>query len=232
MTPSLSVWLSTLPLEWIEGCDARAIDRARAAYETAGRHYHTWEHVVACVERLKTFPSAQPRIVFLALVFHDAVYVPGRTDNEQASAELACETLTSLCAVTASELDAVERMILATRDHHALSGTLSADEAVILDLDLSVLGAPREEYARYATAIHDEYVPVAATEAQFRIGRTEFLRRMLAMPHIFLTAEGRRRWDEMARANLAWEVAELAARQGLIERWISAIRRAMSVAVL
>jgi predicted metal-dependent HD superfamily phosphohydrolase len=129
-----------------------------------------------------------------------------------------------MCAVTSAELDAIERMILATRDHHALSGTLSAEEAVILDLDLSILGASREEYARYAKAIHDEYVPAAATDAQFRIGRTEFLRRMLGMPHVFLTVEGRRRWDVAARDNLAWEIAELTSRQGVLERWISAIR--------
>jgi predicted metal-dependent HD superfamily phosphohydrolase len=137
-----------------------------------------------------------------------------------------------MCDITATELDAIERMILATRDHHALSGTLSADEAVILDLDLSVLGGSRDEYVRYAKAIHDEYVPAAATESQFRIGRTEFLRRMLALPNVFLTAEGRRRWDDPARANIAWEITELTARQGFLERWISAIRRAMAGAML
>ena len=228
MTPSLATWLATLPPEWLEGCESAVIDRARAAHETGGRHYHTWDHVIACVDRLKTFPSADPRIVFLALVFHDAVYVPGRKDNEQASAALARETLSAMCTTSDAELDAVERMILATRDHHALAGTLSAEEAVILDLDLSVLGASREEYARYAQAIHDEYVPAAATDAQFRIGRTEFLRRMLAMPHVFLTVEGRRRWDAVARDNMAWEVEQLTSRQGTLERWISAIREAVS----
>lgn len=228
MTQPLTTWLATLPPEWLEGCDAGVIERARAAHETRGRHYHTWAHVVACVERLKSFPSAQPRVVFLALVFHDAVYVPGRKDNEQASAALARETLSAACTVTSAEVDAIERMILATRDHHALSGTLSADEAVILDLDLSVLGASREEYALYATAIHDEYVPAAATDAQFRIGRTEFLRGMLAMPHVFLTGEGRRRWDGAARENIRWEVAELTSRQGVLERWIAAIRQAVN----
>ncbi|MDB4888395.1 MAG: hypothetical protein JWL61_250 [Gemmatimonadetes bacterium] len=224
----LSTWLATLPPEWLKGCDSGVIDRARAAHETSGRHYHTWEHVVACVDRLKNFPSAQPRVVFLALVFHDAVYVPGRKDNEQVSAALARETLAAMCTVTTAELDAIERMILATRDHHALSGTLSAEEAVILDLDLSILGASREEYVRYAMAIHDEYVPAAATDAQFRVGRMEFLRRMLAMPHVFLTGEGRRRWDGAARDNLAWEVAELTSRQGMLERWISALRKVVA----
>ena len=224
MTQQLSDWLATLPPEWMEGCDVRAIDRARSAYETTGRHYHTWEHVVVCVERLRTFPCAQPRIVFLALVFHDAVYVPGRTDNEQASAALARETLSTMCRTTEAELDVIERMILATRDHHGLSGTLTADETAILDLDLSVLGASREEYERYARQIHDEYVPNAATESRFRIGRVEFLQRVLAMPSVFLTAEGRHRWDAAARANIAWEISVLSKQQGVVEKVVSTIR--------
>jgi predicted metal-dependent HD superfamily phosphohydrolase len=162
--------------------------------------------------------------VFLALVFHDAVYVPGRADNEQASATLARETLSAMCGIPEMELESIERMILATRDHHGLSGTLSADEVAILDLDLSVLGASREEYSRYARQIHDEYVPAAATEMRFRIGRTEFLQRALAMPFVFLTEEGRHRWDAAARANIAWEIAELAKQQGVIEKVVSTIR--------
>ncbi len=227
MMLSQSAWLATIPPEWIEGCDPRVFDRARGAYETPARHYHTWDHVVTCVERLGTLPCAQPRLVFLALVFHDAIYVAGRPDNERASAQLARETLLAMCSVSASDLDAIERMILATRDHHGLAGTLTADEQVILDVDLSVLGSPREEYARYAKAIHDEYVPAAATDARFRIGRAEFLEAMLGMPHVFLTAEGRRRWDAAARANLAWEVGALTQGQGLLEGLVSTVRRLM-----
>ncbi|MEO8334276.1 MAG: hypothetical protein ABI664_04855 [bacterium] len=227
MTQPLTAWLATLPPDWMAGCNARAFDVAQAAYSKPARHYHTWEHVVACVERLRTFPCANARLVFLALVFHDAIYVAGRTDNEQASATLARETLSPMCSVSASDLDAIERMILATRDHHGMSGTLSADELVVLDLDLSMLGASREEYARYAQQIHDEYVPAATTDARFRIGRTEFLEQMLKLPHVFLTAEGRRRWDAAARANLVWEVAELTSQQGVVEKVVSAIRRVL-----
>lgn len=202
--------MASLPSEWTDGCDTRAFDIARAAYESPGRHYHNWDHVVACVDKLKGIPCENPRLLFLALVFHDAIYVPGRTDNEVESAVLARETLSALCSITALELDAIERMILATRDHHALAGTLSADEAVLLDIDLSILGASREEYAHYARAIRDEYVPAAATDTQFRIGRLDFLRRLISMPHVFLTEEGQRRWGDAARANLAWEAEELA----------------------
>lgn len=221
---TLSTWLASLPREWTEGCDTQAFEVARAAYQSPKRRYHTWDHIVACVDRLKTFPCENPRVVFLALVFHDAIYVPGSTDNERESAVLARETLSALCSITALEIHSIERMILATRDHHAQASTLSANDTAMLDIDLSILAASREDYARYAREIRDEYVPAAATPARFRIGRLEFLHRMLSMPHVFLTAEAQRRWDDAARANMAWEVAELTAEQGLLERGISAIR--------
>ena len=224
-TFSLTAWLAAVPTVWTDGCDPRAIERAHAAYQSPGRHYHTWDHVVACVERLKTFHCDNPRLIFLALVFHDAIYVAGRHDNEQKSTDLARDTLSTMCAVAAEDIGSIERMILATRDHHAQASTLRDDEKTMLDIDLSILGATRHDYARYAAAVHDEYVPAAATDMQFRIGRLEFLRRTLAMPHLFLTAEGRRRWEEPARANIAWEIAELVGQQGLIERGISAVRK-------
>ena len=44
------------------------------------------------------------------------------------------------------------------------------------------------------------------------------------MPFVFLTAEGRHRWDAGARANIAWEIAELSKQQGAIEKVRSTIR--------
>jgi predicted metal-dependent HD superfamily phosphohydrolase len=116
-------------------------------------------------------------------------------------------------------------MILATSDHFAHSDTISDDDATMLDIDLSILGAPLDEYQRYARAIHDEYVPAATTDQRFRVGRLEFLRRVVSRPHIFLTPDARRRWDDVARANMRWEIEELAKQQGVLERWVSAARK-------
>jgi len=79
----------------------------------------------------------------------------------------------------------------------------------MLDIDLSILGAQRADYARYAKAIHDEWVPAVTSELFFRIGRAKFLRGMLAAPHVYLTPIARERWDAAARANMAWEIAQL-----------------------
>lgn len=205
----LACWLDSLPDEWTRGVDRSVVERAYAAYQSPGRHYHTWNHVIACVEQLRTARGERPRVLFLALLFHDAVYVAGRTDNEAQSARLAREVLGTRASLTPAELTGIEELILATKDHHSRMGVADADEATLLDIDLSILTAPREEYMRYARQVHDEWVPAAVSEAEFRIGRAAFLRRMLGAPHVYLTTDRQQRWDDAARANMERELEAL-----------------------
>ena len=217
-------WIASLPRNWTAGVDEGALERAHSAYQSPGRHYHTWDHVLACIEHLRLTPCENSRAVFLALVFHDAVYVAGSSDNEEQSARLAREVLCATGSLADAELVNIERMILSTKHHHARAGAAGADDATLLDIDLSILAAPREAYGRYARAIHDEWVPLAVSASAFRIGRLEFLLGMLAAPHVYLTSVAQQRWDHAARANLEWEISELTKRQGVMERAVSAVR--------
>jgi predicted metal-dependent HD superfamily phosphohydrolase len=207
----LATWLASLPREWTAGCGAHVFARARETYEATPRPYHNWRHVETCVAELRSFPCDHPRTIFLALVFHDAVYVAGRTDNEANSAELARIALAD--CVSQSELESIDRMIRATSNHHAHARAADRDLAVMLDIDLSILGAARDEYARYAQAIRDEFVPSATSDARFRVRRLEFLERLLTAPRLFTTEEASRRWDAPARANIAWEIERLRSEQ-------------------
>lgn len=73
--------------------------------------------------------------VELAAWFHDAIYDIGRDDNEDRSAELARELLS-----TSPVRDEVARLVLATKTHKVSAGDING--AVLSDADLSVLGAP------------------------------------------------------------------------------------------
>ena len=64
-----------------------------AAYATPPRAYHNWSHVGAVLRHFDAVAAGpgwlQPAEVQLAVLYHDAIYEPGRGDNEARSAELA-----------------------------------------------------------------------------------------------------------------------------------------------
>ena len=63
--------------------------------------------------------------------------------------------------------DEIARLIVLTKTHQANADDV--DGRLLLDADLSVLGAEESEYDRYATAIRQEYDWVA--EDAYRAGR-------------------------------------------------------------
>nr|MBA3233229.1 hypothetical protein [Propionibacteriales bacterium] len=77
------------------------------------------------------------------------------------------------------------------------------------DCDLAVLASDEPRYAAYVDRVREEYGHV--DDDTFRAGRAAVLRRLLALPTLFNTVEGKRRWLDLARANLRRELAALSA---------------------
>jgi predicted metal-dependent HD superfamily phosphohydrolase len=178
------------------------------AYSGSGRHYHTLDHIAALLHLLDQHGEglADRSAVELAIFFHDAVYVPTRSDNELESAALARERLTALGLPTGL-IARVANLILATRHEIERVEQPDADRALLLDLDLSVLAADRSIYAAYARSIRSEYA--VYPDEVYRPGRRRVLGQFLARPRIYQTSRLHRLWDAAARANLTWELAEL-----------------------
>ncbi|HEU4379362.1 MAG TPA: hypothetical protein VFR73_12390 [Hyphomicrobiaceae bacterium] len=192
------------------GAGTALLDELIGAYAQSGRHYHNLDHIAALFELLDRHgDSVRNRDALeLAILFHDAVYAPIRSDNEAASAALARARLTAL-GITENLAGEVERLILATR-HGASPADAESDPdlALLLDLDLSILAAERTTYAAYAEAIRREYAVVP--DAIYRPGRRRVLAEFLARPRIYATPRLHDLWETAARANLAWECAALA----------------------
>ena len=201
-------WLAAIDPAAIAGCDAALLHEARAAYDSPGRHYHAWSHIEACLAQYARFGFEHPRVVLLALLFHDAVYVPGRPDNEACSAEWADALIGKLTDLIAAERQEVVELIRHTASHHA-DTVLSEDARKFIDIDLSVLGATESVYRGYAEGVRREYCPAVVSEAEFIAGRGAFLRKLLQAPHIFLTAQMRSEREAAARRNIASELAAL-----------------------
>ncbi|HEY4373780.1 MAG TPA: hypothetical protein VGN52_17770 [Burkholderiales bacterium] len=195
-----------LPPEIRDALGAAVIDAARDAYDSPGRHYHTWPHIEACLNEARGLRFDDAAVVYAALLFHDAVYVAGAKDNEAQSARLAARQLQGRLA--AVRIARVEHLIRLTASHDALPAEAPRDDQLLVDIDLSILAAAPAAYARYAQEVRKEWVPAVVSAAQYAQGRAAFLRKVLAAPRIFHSREFAAR-EPAARANIAHELTAL-----------------------
>lgn len=170
------------------------------------RKYHTTAHLAAVLDRVDTLAdhAADADAVRLAAWFHDAVYRPDRSENEERSAALAERALPE-AGVPAPVVAEVARLVRLTVTHDPAEGDTNGE--VLCDADLAILASPPAEYAAYASQVREEYgfVPDEA----FREGRAEVLRQLLALPRLFRTPHGAAEWEPRARQNLLTELALL-----------------------
>lgn len=199
-------------------------DRLLTAWAEPQRRYHTTAHLADVLARIDVLtehdernerkernerdaPTPHPEdlaAVELAAWFHDAVYRPDRSENEERSAALAERALPEL-GIDDARTAEVARLVRLTVTHDPAPGDTNGE--LLCDADLGVLAGTADEYAAYAAAVRAEYgfVPDEA----FRAGRAAVLRRLLELPRLFRTPYGSAHWEAPARANLATELAEL-----------------------
>lgn len=180
------------------------IERLLTAWSEPQRRYHGLQHLGECLALLERWHIAaeHPAEVALALWFHDAVYGVQSTDNEFRSAEwVAHEMQEAGCAWEA--VQRVHQMVMATRhDGQASTG----DQALLLDIDLAILGSPPVRFAAYDRDVRAEYSWVP--EAVYRGKRREVLVGFLR-PDLYRTAPARSLLGDQADANLRHAIAEL-----------------------
>lgn len=192
LATSLQIPADTAQSAWLE---------LESAYTEPHRHYHTLTHIGSVISALDRHRNRfyDARSAELALFFHDFVYDPARQDNEQASADRMLKMLEP--TVPLEKLGRACRLITATRTHKA---TDDADTNLVLDIDMSILGAPWLEYLSYARGVYAEYRPHYGFDA-YAAGRVAlFIEPTLAKIKIFLTDAFAEK-EEIARQNLAQE---------------------------
>ena len=165
------------------------LDRLRERYAEPHRHYHTLEHIAHCLEEFDPRQAADPEAVELAIWFHDAIYDTRRHDNEERSAEWLLQEM--------PEARRAAGLILVTKHHRAST----PDEALLVDVDLAILGQPEERFERYERQIREEYSWVP--EPIFREKRAAILRGFLERPYIYGTEAFRAKYEAAARRNLS-----------------------------
>lgn len=174
------------------------------AWSAPGRHYHARSHLEACLALFDQHRALaqQPAQVELAIWFHDAVYDSRAKDNEEQSALWARRTMTA-SGIGAAHVARVEALVLATKAHFAAD----ADTALLLDIDLSILGAAPEVFDQFDRDVRQEYAWVP--EEGWRSGRAAVLKGFLARPRIFQTPALAQALEAQARENLARTIEKL-----------------------
>lgn len=172
-------------------------------YGEPQRHYHTMQHLGECLawfEREKAL-AERPGEVALALWFHDAVYDVHAHDNEARSADWARQALRAAGAGDAAA-DRVHALVMATRHDAVPEGR---DAELLIDIDLSILGAERARFDEYEQQVGAEY---AFVPLEVRLPRRrEILQRFLDRPALYATPRMHALLEVRARLNLQRSIA-------------------------
>jgi len=169
-----------------------------AGWAEPHRHYHALQHLEECLSAFEAVQALaeHPAEVEIALWFHDAVYDTRASDNEERSADWAREALRAH-GVAADAGERVHALVMATR-HTALPDT--SDARLLVDIDLSILGASDARFAQYERQIREEYAFVPGW--LFRRKRRAILQTFLERSAIFGSPHFAAALEARARRNL------------------------------
>jgi len=177
-------------------------DELIAAYSAPSRHYHNLAHIEDCLDLLSHVDDLSPRereILTEAIWWHDVVYDATRSDNEELSAQLAEGHVRDDISAE------VARLIRLTKTHDVKPGDRLG--AILISIDLSILGAEPARYDAYAAAIRQEFIHVP--EPDYRAGRARVLDHFAARAVIYPDPAFAAIYDQQARHNLVRELASL-----------------------
>jgi predicted metal-dependent HD superfamily phosphohydrolase len=101
-------------------------------------------------------------------------------------------------------LNKISDLILSTKHHYHTTFADDDETQCMIDVDLSILGSPRDEYIEYSQSIREEYLFI--NYQTFSAARIDFLQKMLSRKQIFhkLTE-----LESVARTNLYDEIVHL-----------------------
>lgn len=179
---------------------------ALAHHRQPHRAYHDARHVLELLELARTHAPDLTAAERLAILFHDAVYVPGapRGENEGLSALLMRATVFALDR--AGAVPAPSPAVVADADTIIRATTHAQPPpplaARMCDLDLWRLAAPWDDFVRHGEDIRYEFRYLHPSDDAFWAGRKSFYGSMLQKPEIFATDYFRQHFEERARENL------------------------------
>lgn len=121
-------------------------------YHEAHRFYHTFEHLQDVLSELEKTNSLSSDELFLAAVYHDAVYNPKSNTNEEDSVSLFKQDAAK-SGFDAAKIATVAQLILDTKTHKP-SNDLSKK---LITADLNIFNESNERLLKYERQIFKEF---------------------------------------------------------------------------
>lgn len=172
--------------------------RLYRAYTEPHRYYHTMQHIVECLD---LFDQVRDQLedalaVEVTIWFHDIVYQPRCSDNEEQSAKI----VQALCVnfLSVDQLEKVSAWIKATQKHLP---SRDSDLQYLLDIDLAILASSAERFQQYHEQIHLEYQWVEADVYLYK--RRQVLDGFYQKQPIYQSTFFYRKLEQCAKLNLA-----------------------------
>jgi predicted metal-dependent HD superfamily phosphohydrolase len=184
-----------------------------AGYTESHRAYHTWDHVADLLEKLSEFSDLSSRsdIIAVSVFWHDVV---NTTQNQDGSPRPDYENVRDsgqlfrqYTLLKKPDAVAVYDLIMATANHLQARAEkqyyagFAGDLDLFLDLDLSSLASPWEEFVEDRARIRTEFA--WAPETVFCTSQLQILEKFAKKGvRLYRRAETAEQWRDAAMANL------------------------------
>lgn len=173
-------------------------------YSLKIRHYHNLSHIqnmLSLSEIVRDSIIDHTSFLF-AIWYHDIIYKPTRKDNEEKSAILAEKRLKTL-NIDEKSSKTIYNLIISTKKHEIILAE-HKDNALLLDIDLSILGSDWDTYQNYIQNIRKEYAMYP--NFMYKKGRKKVLHHFLERKTLYFTEVFQNKFEEQARQNLLKEI--------------------------
>lgn len=188
----------------------KLFDTITEYYSASVRYYHNLIHIELMLNTIELFKTSNKINDFdsicFATWFHDIIYEPGRTDNEEKSAEYALKWLEKL-GLKKNIVCKIDYLIRKTKSHFTTDNNEDFDTCIFLDSDLLILGVKNNEYTQYVKSIRKEYKYI--DENSYRKGRLALLYSLLSTKHIYRSDYFKNKYETKARENIRNEIQHL-----------------------
>lgn len=169
------------------------------SYNEPQRYYHTLDHIEHCLSLFDKISSKlqSPHALELAIWFHDVVYQPGATNNEQLSADQFMQTTKK--RFDDSLRNTVYQHIMATLHLH--SEMNHADTKYMVDIDLSSFGLPWPEFIHDSENLRREMAHLSNED--YCRKQSAFQQALMDRPRFFRSDYFYQNYESQARQNLS-----------------------------